>query len=709
MDTINIAVASMNQVPMEWNLNYSNILDAIRESSADCAILLTPEMSIMGYDSEDMFLSHDAFKRSMDRVGALVSYLASNNISLNVIVGAPLMMPSGQVFNGSFWLNKDGIQGISLKPNLAGEGLHYEPRWFKSWPMGQQTEITYADLFSDRHEQASRRIPVGDLLFDFNGAFIGIECCEAAFAVNRPAIEYYQRGVDVLLNPSASHMAVEPGYDKYDVRKDIVKSASRSLGIGYVYANLQGCIGGRSIYDGGNIIASNGNIVATGPRFSFKECDVLKATIDIQENRTARSMHSETIKGSVFRIIVKDDNERIAPYIAPEIDDDEIALSKLAPVSQSYQKMSRGMALGLWDWGRKTRLGKYALSLSGGADSAMCAALVYLSHVLAYKDLGKDLYRHILSGQGLNIKVESLNDIAEKVMPVVLMNAYQKTENNSHKTEDAAKSLADGIGASFVSINIQSLVDEYTRIFDGAVETPLSWDNPSDDITMQNLQARVRNPSIWLFANREGRLLITTSNKSENAVGYYTQDGDSCGCVAPIGGVSKSHIVGNPEKSGHHGLLRELGQFGILTREGDRYVIPGMEKVIALKPTAELRKQEKLQSDEDDLMPFPILDEIEDWHQISRLPPKDILVRIHRTRTSRYTLRELAMMVQRYIELYVRSEWKRNKNSVAFHIEKNSLDPKTYSRFPVLNSGLTNELQTMWEFVESEEELTSRV
>ena len=69
---------------------------------------------------------------------------------------------------------------------------------------------------------------------------------------------------------------------------------------------------------------------------------------------------------------------------------------------------------------------------------------------------------------------------------------------------------------------------------------PLTWQD--NDIALQNIQARVRGPGVWLLANLRGALLLTTSNRSEAAVGYATMDGDTCGGLAPIAGVDKAFL-----------------------------------------------------------------------------------------------------------------------------------------------------------------------
>src|SRR5438046_4432885 len=88
-----------------------------------------------------------------------------------------------------------------------------------------------------------------------------------------------------------------------------------------------------------------------------------------------------------------------------------------------------------------------------------------------------------------------------------------------------------------------------------AIARELSWD--ADDITLQNIQARVRAPSIWMLANVRGAVLITTSNRSEAAVGYATMDGDTAGGLAPLGGIDKTYLrswLGWMETTGPAGI-----------------------------------------------------------------------------------------------------------------------------------------------------------
>ena len=85
-------------------------------------------------------------------------------------------------------------------------------------------------------------------------------------------------------------------------------------------------------------------------------------------------------------------------------------------------------------------------------------------------------------------------------------------------------------------------MEAYERLAEEALGRKLTWEQ--DDIARQNIQARVRSPGVWLLANLEGLLLLTTSNRSEVGVGYTTMDGDTSGGLAPIAGANKTFLRG---------------------------------------------------------------------------------------------------------------------------------------------------------------------
>ena len=100
-----------------------------------------------------------------------------------VSVGLPLHF-HGALFNTAALLVDGELMGLAAKQNLAGEGLHYEPRWFKPWPSRSETTVTLP----------WGEYPFGDVIFDCGGARIGFEICEDAWVAGRPGVELAQQG-----------------------------------------------------------------------------------------------------------------------------------------------------------------------------------------------------------------------------------------------------------------------------------------------------------------------------------------------------------------------------------------------------------------------------------------------------------------------------------------------------------------------------------
>ncbi len=188
-----------------------------------------------------------------------------------VSLGLPVFHRNG-LFNCAALAVDGRVAGLAAKRFLAGDGIHYEPRWFKPWPTGVRDEFA---------APCGEIIPIGDLYFDVGGIRIGFEICEDAWVANRPGAALALCGVDLILNPSASHFA----FGKLEVRKRFVLEGSRAFGVSYVYSNLLGNESGRAIYDGGAMIATGGRLLAAGPRFSFADFQVTDAVIDVDATR----------------------------------------------------------------------------------------------------------------------------------------------------------------------------------------------------------------------------------------------------------------------------------------------------------------------------------------------------------------------------------------------------------------------------------------
>ncbi len=230
----------------------------------------------------------------------------------------------------------------------------------------------------------------------------------------------------------------------------------------------------------------------------------------------------------------------------------EGALGDIGPVAESAEAEAlAALELGLRDYVRKCGFDQVLLGLSGGIDSALTAAI-------AARALGHD-----------------------KVFGVAMPTRY-----SSEGSVTDAQALAENLGIAFQVIPIdtifQSYLDNLAPVFSDV----------DDDVTEENIQARIRAAVLMALSNKFGRLLLATGNKSELAVGYCTLYGDMAGGLAVIADVPKT-------------LVYDLARFLNLGGE----VIP--ESTIDKPPSAELRPD---QIDQDSLPPYEVLDRIvEAW------------------------------------------------------------------------------------------------
>src|SRR5262249_2780345 len=114
----------------------------------------------------------------------------------------------------------------------------------------------------------------------------------------------------------------------------------------------------------------------------------------------------------------------------------------------------------------------------------------------------------------------------------LLTTVYQATKNSSETTRRAARGVAEALGGTHFELDVAPIVEGYVSKVSGSLGRELSF--ATDDIALQNIQARARAPSVWLIANVRSALLLSTSNRSEAAVGYATMDGDTAGGLCPI-------------------------------------------------------------------------------------------------------------------------------------------------------------------------------
>jgi NAD+ synthetase len=250
-------------------------------------------------------------------------------------------------------------------------------------------------------------------------------------------------------------------------------------------------------------------------------------------------------------------------------------------------QLYRALVLGLRDYAQKSGFSSACLGLSGGIDSALTA-------VIAADALG-----------------------AQNIHGVTMPSPY-----SSRGSVDDSFALAKNLGIRCDEISISAAFDSVK-----ATMRPV-FTGKSEDVTEENMQARIRGLLLMALSNKDNHLLLTTGNKSELAVGYCTIYGDMCGGLATISDLPKTRVY-------------EIARW--INRE--REIIPW--HTIEKAPSAELRPDQK---DQDTLPPYDVLDAILELYVEHHLSTDEIISRGFDETTVRW--------IQRRVDL---NEWKRHQ------------------------------------------------
>ena len=348
-------------------------------------------------------------------------------------------------------------------------------------------------------------------VFEFRGIKLGVPICEDIWQDN-VCLELKNQGCELIVSPNGSP------FDKYKInqRKTIIEDRVSEIGLPFVYINQ---VGGQDelVFDGSSLIMNGDKeIIYEAPPWQEHN-----AVIEFNEKE-------KKFNNLSFNEFKFSDLENI--YMATVI--------------------------GLRDYVSKNNFPGVILGLSGGIDSAFCAAV-------AVDALGKD-----------------------KVEAYMLPSNYT-SENSTIDAEDCANRLEINLETIPISDTFLSLEESLKTSFKGL----------PNDITEENLQSRIRGTILMAISNKKGKMLITTGNKSEVSVGYSTLYGDMNGGFNPIKDIYKTELYALAN-------WRNINlPNNILLDKKD--VIPA--SIISKEPTAELRDNQK---DSDSLPPYDELDQI---------------------------------------------------------------------------------------------------
>lgn len=529
MPRLRLAMAQTNPVVGDLRGNSQRLLEHATDAYAQGAqVFLTGELALTGYPIEDLALRDNFLSSASHHAAEFARLLEVAGMGdLVVILGHPdgphpvtndptAPHQPARAHNAASVLHRGLVQATYAKHHLPNYAVFDE---FRTFVPGTES-----------------------LIVRVAGVDLGIVICEDLWRTSGPIAALTGYPLSALLVPNASPFE----RDKDLVRAPLVTTRAREMNTTVCYVNL---VGGQDdlVFDGDSmVITPRGERVATGARFDE---DLIVVDLELEA-----SVREAALPPHTTRIALE--GARMAPKTALS-SRPETNLSELAVIWKA-------LVTGTRDYVTKNGFPGVLLGLSGGIDSAVCAAI-------AADALGP-----------------------ERVFGVSMPSVH----SSSHSRDDAAD-LAERIGLNYRVEPIADLVE------------PFDQQLGLTGLAAENVQARARGVLLMALSNSEGHLVLTTGNKSELAVGYSTIYGDAVGGYAPLKDVPKTMVW----------ALARWRNDEALTN-GDTPPIP--PNSIEKPPSAELRPG---QTDQDSLPDYEVLDQILDLLIVEGLDEPQIIAR----------------------------------------------------------------------------------
>ncbi len=401
-----------------------------------------------------------------------------------------------------------------------------------------KTHLPNYGVFDEfRYFQTGSRCPLyrmGDIVF-------GVSICEDIWYPDGPPTIQALYGAEVLININAS-----PYHRRRIIERQRMLSVRASDNAAIIcYVNA---VGGQDelVFDGGSmVIDESGELLSMARQFE-EELLIVDLNLESVFRKRLKDIRRRQavvgLKGN--RVEVIDINRRAG--LRSGIPLSSVGLSRVSFLEEEEEIYS-ALVLGTRDYVEKNGFKGVLIGLSGGIDSSLVATI-------AVDSLGK-----------------------ERVTGVFMPSPYTSIESREDVQE-----LVKNLNIRLIELNITPIFEAYLDLFSSVFK-----DLPQD-VTEENIQARIRGNLLMALSNKFGLLVLTTGNKSEMSVGYATLYGDMAGGFAVIKDVPKTTVY-------------RLARW----RNSRSPVIP--ERVLIKPPSAELRPSQK---DTDTLPPYEILDPV---------------------------------------------------------------------------------------------------
>ena len=529
MPILRLALAQTNPRLGDFSGNISAVVGYVQQAVAQGAdVVAFGEMALTGYPIEDLATRPEFLRLARAELDGLAATLLSAGLGATTVVigfpNGPLPLtttnpahsPTALAHNAAAVIQDGRVLGVYNKHHLPNYSVFDEHRNFRP---GNSVMIVHVA-----------------------GCDVAIAICEDIWRDSEllTSISDARPGLLLVINGSPFER------EKDEVRLPLVRKRAAQTGAHVAYLNL---VGGQDdlVFDGDSFVVNpSGKLLARSPQFVE---DLLVVDLDLPPSRTNGAQI-----GPGFTVVQASESSR-----------SHVALRTPSPRESnrdSREQIWNALVLGLRDYVQKNGFPSVILGLSGGIDSAVCAA----------------------------IAVDAIG--ADRVFGVSMPSSY----SSDHSRSDA-EDLADRLGIEIRTEPISALV--------APIEDQLNL----TDVAAENLQARIRGVILMGLSNAEGHLVLTTGNKTEIAVGYSTIYGDSVGGFAPIRDVPKT-------------LVWELAKWRNQSAHRANLVNPIPEASIIKPPSAELRPG---QLDQDTLPEYEVLDSLLDAYITKRLGRDEVV------------------------------------------------------------------------------------
>ncbi len=398
----------------------------------------------------------------------------------------------------------------------------------------------YAVFDEDRYFTAGEASDPYEL-YIIGGVRVGISICEDVWSPTGPLAEQAAGGAEVNININASPYH----HGKVGHRERMLATRAADASCALVYVNQSG---GQDelVFDGASMVFdAGGELVARAGQFTE---ELLIAELDVAAVYRKRLLdpRGRRTEVQIETVTVSTEPRQVAE---PTTAVPAATCNKISPLLGADAELYTALVAGTRDYVRKNGFSDVVIGLSGGIDSTIVAC----------------------------VAVDALG--AEHVHGVSMPSRYSSDGSRSDATD-----LALRLGIDNRTIAIEPAFAAFLEM------TASSFAGRAEDLTEENLQSRIRGVTLMALSNKFGWMVLTTGNKSEVAVGYFTLYGDSVGGYGVIKDVFKTRVY-------------DLCHY-VNARAG-REVIN--ESVLTKPPSAELRPDQR---DDQSLPPYEVLDPI---------------------------------------------------------------------------------------------------